>query len=514
VAQRVGSKLSKSAWEAAASVEGMALTVASRQLDVFLKLAFQALQPGEQLSWAWHLDALCAELTRVFTGDCRRLVVTKPPRYLKSIVTSVVFPAYILGRDPTRKIICVSYGQDLADEHARLFRRLIESDTFRRVFPNCRFARVTNEDTVTTAGGRRFSTTVKGTVTGFGADYIIMDDVMKAQEARSPEVREQVKSFYDQTLVSRLNDKETGRIVCVAQRLHEDDIVGHLLTKGTFQHLSFPAIAEKDETITLMRGREHRRRIGDVLNPEREGRGRLEELRKEMGARNFAQQYQQDPAAPDSAYIAWDRIHFYDEPPPRDRLLRVVMSWDTAAVTSVNADYSVGTVWGFDGSAWLLLDVIRGRWEYTDLLSRVRLERRKWQPDLILVEHASTGIALLSDLRKDHVGRGPVEHRDFNSRPIRWNCIMPKEERIFTHLERLYEGVAKFPRMAPFLDDLRREIMGFPDCRHDDQVDSVSMFLDFAGSRPGHAHTRNERPSGRKRPRPPGYRQRNLSSAR
>lgn len=456
--------------------------LAQGELEVFLQLVFRLLNPTETLDHGWYLDAMIRSLEDVEGGDCRRLQITVPPRHLKSILVNVTFPAWLMGRDPTVKVICVSYAQDLAALHARAFRKVVTSNMYAAVFPEtaASFARETDIDITTRQGGFRFATSLGGTVTGVGADLIIIDDLMKAADAVYPETRAKAKRFVDETLMSRLNDKRHGRVVAIQQRLHEDDISGHLSEKGSFRHLNLPSIAVRDELFPLTRGRVHARRIGDLLSPGREPRETLDEIKRDMGSRAFEAQYQQNPTPGDGDYVKWDRIAFYDDPPPRSDLRKIVQSWDCASSPAPGADYSVGTVWGYDGRSWLLLKVIRERLDYPDLLARVRLERTKWRADVILVEKASNGIALLDDLSRDMRGLSDPAHHAPNCLRLAADPRQPKAERFYTGMDRLYAGVARFPRDAPWLEDLRREMMSFPNARYDDQVDSVSQFLNYA----------------------------------
>ncbi len=487
--------------------EAIALVLASKHFDCFVRQAFAVVSPGATLIWNWDLSAMCHALTEVHLGLRKRQIITKPPRGLKSLIANVFLPAFELGRNPASKILSVSYGDSLIREHSDNFRRLVHSEWYRRVFPKT-VAGITADRADflgTEQGGCRHAVSMNGALTGFGADLIIIDDLMKAQEAHSEEIRTKTKRFYDDTLISRLNKKGDGRIVCIAQRLHEDDIVGHLLEKDTFHHLNLPAIAMRDEVIPLMHGKMHSRRIGDVLNPQHESREDLAQLEKDMGSRVFRQQYQQEGAPPEGDYIRWGDIQFYDTAPARADLLKVVISWDTALTEGANADYSVGTVWGYDGTAWLLLDVIRGRWNYSDLLSRVRLERERWAADAMLVEHAGSGIALLHELIRDFRCQSAAAHHAPNCQALRIDSLLPKQERIFSQVHRLYDGSAKFPREAAFMEAVRRELMAFPDGRYDDQVDSISQFLQYIALPAGMRMVKSQRSPGRARPRAKGF---------
>lgn len=477
----------------------LAHAAAARDFYVFFELAFYVLEPGKSLDREWFLDAMAHVLAETERGAIKRLMITIPPRHMKTIMSSIVFPAWVLGRNPKAKIICASYSQELSLRFSRTFRSLVQSDLYRSIFPATTFTRMTESECATSAGGFRYATSVGGAATGIGCDYVIIDDLMKAAEASYPEARQRAKDFADATLLSRLEQKADGRVISIQQRLHDDDIVAHLKAKQIYHCLELPAEAVKDELIPLTYGRVHTRRIGDLLNPARENRETLSNLRRDMGNRTYEAQYQQNPSPADSQYIDWRKIQFYDEAPPRNRLLKVVHSWDTASSTAPNADYSVGTVWGYDGSSWLLIDLIRTRLVFPDLLARARSERNRWRADVILVEDASSGIALLEELRRDSRQTG-ADRSTFApySTAFRTSPKGTKADRMFAQVQRLYTGEAKFPRDAPFMDELRNELLKFPDGTYDDQVDSISQFLRYSVGPGGRSLL-----DGDKRPDPP-----------
>ena len=249
------------------------LAAARRQyFSLFLMKVFATLHPGEPpLELAWYLKAICHALTEVHQGNERRLVITVPPRHLKSETASVAFVAWVLGHNPTTKIMVASYSQDLARHHSNLTRTIMESEWYKRDFPHTRISDRGNRalELETTAGGVRKAVSVSGSITGFGADIIIVDDCMKADEALSPTMRESVRNWFDNTLLSRLNDKATGRILSIQQRLHEDGLPAYMVEKG-YRHLNLPAIAEKEELFATGTGTTYHRHIGGLLNPARE----------------------------------------------------------------------------------------------------------------------------------------------------------------------------------------------------------------------------------------------------
>src|SRR5271155_5788676 len=175
-----------------------------------------------------------------------------PPRHLKSLLASIAFPAWILGHEPSAQILCVSYAQDLADKWSRDCRRVVASPWYQWLFPTrLAPARQAMAEFETTERGCRIATSVGGVLTGRGADLIVIDDPLKPEEALSDARRQAANDWFDHTLYSRLNDKATGAVVLVMHRLHEDDLVGHVLAQEAWEVLRFPAIAECDETYAI-----------------------------------------------------------------------------------------------------------------------------------------------------------------------------------------------------------------------------------------------------------------------
>jgi hypothetical protein len=206
---------------------GHILAAARRQhLTLFLMKCFETLHPGgPPLELSWYLEAICFQFEEVKAGRQRRLVITVPPRHLKSVTTSVAFVAWLLGHEPGTKIMVASYSQDLARLHSNQCRTVMETDWYRRLFPGTRISDRGNRalELETTAGGARKAVSVGGSITGFGADLIIVDDCMKADEVKSQTIRDDVKNWFDNTLVSRLNNKAQGRIVSIQQRRRREE---------------------------------------------------------------------------------------------------------------------------------------------------------------------------------------------------------------------------------------------------------------------------------------------------
>jgi predicted phage terminase large subunit-like protein len=444
-------------------------------LRFFVRKCFQTILPGTPYLPNWHVDAIVHQLMRVQAGDISRLLINQPPRSLKSICVSVAYVAWVLGHDPTRRIIVVSYSSEFAAELHRQFRMIIDAPWYRALFPAMRPAKDSGTELVTTAGGSRYATSVGGTLTGRGADLIVVDDPLKAEEAMSEPARRRVIDWYGGTLVSRLNDKERGPIVVVMQRLHENDLAGHLLGQGGWQHLDLPAIAVEDSIIPIGPGKLFTRRLGDVLHAERESHAVLERIKAEIGTLMFSAQYQQRPVPLEGNLVKRDWFRSYDQPPPPGLGDLVVQSWDIAMMTGEANDFSVCTTWRMIKADYYLIDVFRARLQYPDLRRKIASLVARHGANTILIEKAGPGLTLLQDLRSD-LPNGMTC-------PIGVKPDGSKADRMVAQSAKIEGGHVHLPKQADWLDSFLLELLAFPHGRHDNQVDSVSQFLKWAAAR-------------------------------
>jgi predicted phage terminase large subunit-like protein len=362
-----------------------------------------------------------------------------------------------------------TYSQDLARLHATQSRTIMQSDWYRRLFPAAQIADDGNRmlETVTTRGGGRKAVSVGGSVTGHGADVIIVDDCLKADDARSEAKLEEVRAWFAGTLATRLNSPGGGAIISISQRLHEDDLPGMLLDSG-YQHLSLPAIAERDETISLSRTRHHQRKVGDLLDRPGITREKLEAERRMLGAQVFSAQFQQNPVAPEGNLIRMEWFGSCDEQLEREDFYRVVQSWDTGLSDEPGSDYSVCTTWGYRERRWHLIDVLRQRLAFPDLKRAVLRQKRQWRADHVIIEDAGSGISLWQEFRAS----GEL-------RPTMWRVTQSKAERLIGVTGQLEAGLCVLPTDAPWLEAFRHELRSFPRGRNDDQVDSLTQFLEY-----------------------------------
>lgn len=441
-------------------------------LAAFTQRCFQTVVPGQTFLPNWHIEAIAYQLERCRRGEIRRLIITLPPRNLKSICTSVAFAAFVLGHDPTRRVVCVSYSQDLTAKHARDCRTVMESSWYRLLFPKTRIDPRKNSEAEfeMTERGYRLGTSVGGTLTGRGGNLIIIDDPLKPADATSDPKRTAANDWFDSTLSSRLDNKTDDVIIVVMQRLHVDDLVGHLLerSEGWF-HLNLPAIAEYEEDVATGDRTFHHRSVGSLLHPEREPLSVLEELKTAMTSQAFSAQYQQAPVPPGGALIQEVWLRRYSQLPARRPVDRIVQSWDTASKASKKNDYSVCTTWLTHGSDYYLLDVLRVRLEFPDLRHRIVRHFEEHQANTLLIEDAGSGTGLIQELK--HEGK---------IRPIAIQPNGDKVERLEAQTAVIDAGHVLLPESAPWLGDFLVELLSFPVGHHDDQVDSLSQFLTWA----------------------------------
>ena len=448
---------------------------------MFMEQAFIELNPATKLLMSSYIEVMAVWLEDCRMGRIRRLIINVPPRHLKSHCVSIAFVAWLLGHEPATEIICASYGQDLADKLALDTRKVMQSAWYQRLFET-RLApdKQSIADFMTTIRGGRMATSIGGVLTGRGADFIILDDPLKPEDALSQPKREAVNNWYDSTLLSRLNDKNTGCIILIMQRLHQDDLVGHVLGQDDWTILKFPAIAEQDEHCEVQGTFGpifHTRQEGEALHPERESLTSLQATRERIGDYNFSSQYQQNPTPVGGAMIKAHWLMTYIEPLSDYDTRNVIQSWDTASKTNELNDYSVCTTWKVDKHArFHLVHVFRKRLEFPDLKKAVLEQIRLFAPRKVLIEDKSSGMSLIQVLKHEGVaGIVPYDPPQGLDKAMRLHSL--------THI--FESGLVYLPTQAPWLQEYKDELLGFPGRRYDDQVDSTTQALDYLQNRRG-----------------------------
>ncbi|WP_164503862.1 phage terminase large subunit [Rickettsiales endosymbiont of Stachyamoeba lipophora] len=442
----------------------------------FFEKAFQEINPGKILEYNWHTEYIAKHLEEVTKGNIKRLIINLPPRYLKSQLVTVAWPAWILANDPTKRIICTSYSQKLSDKHSLDSKKLIECDWFKQIFPRTKISKEQNQKFkfMTTSRGFRFATSVDGTITGEGGDVLIVDDPHNPRQALSALNRTKVINWFEHTLLSRLDDKKNGAIIIVMQRLHDEDLSGHLLSKNksAWVHLNLPAIAQSEQQLQIG-SFNYLRKINEPLHKEREDLETLMRLQNDMGIYNFASQYLQAPMKSLDSIIKREWISFYKELP--DKFNYIVQSWDTAIKTHAHNDYSVLTSWGVYDNKYYLLDLVKVKLEFYELVELIKQEYGKHTPVHVLIEDKASGQSIIQELnRTTHMPIIPIK---------------VSKEKLYRLIETSQSFVNKtilFPEKSHFIADLIHELLNFPNAQHDDQVDSLTQAINYLNNLKAH----------------------------
>ncbi|MGA8902999.1 phage terminase large subunit [Bradyrhizobium sp.] len=432
----------------------------------FFQAMFQILNPGSTLHMNWHLEAMAYHLELVRRGVIKRLIIAAPPRCLKSLMASVAFPAFALGRSPGTRIIGISHNSDLQVRFHNDCRLLINSLLYQRVFPSMTLLKSTETEFHTDAGGYRYAKSAEGGLTGLGGGILILDDFQRPLDVASDVRRTATNNLYYSTIASRVDNQNTGAVIAVGQRLHIDDLTGKLLRSGeNWTVLNLPAVAEKDEYIPIGPGRWHLRRMGELLHPEQQSCDYLEILRSSE-PEIFAAQYQQSPIPPGGFLIRRDQIQYCDELPPRSSSSAYLQSWDPGQKPGETNARSACLDMLIQDNKYFIAEVVVGQWEYFDLQQLV-ISRANKQPTAILIEDVGIGTALISTLKQKQL---PVV------------AVKPegdKTTRLMRHISKFANAQVFLLKTAPSRVELETELFSFPGGQHNDLVDALSQALGY-----------------------------------
>lgn len=475
---------------------------AKRSLASFIRQAWDIVEPDKTLLWGWHLDYLC-ELLEAVTfeetpieafrelhglGDepIRKLIVNEPPGYMKSLIITVMWPCWSWIHKPGTRALFASYSQDLSTQHSVSRRLVIESPWYstgmRDHWGHENFGLQDDQNVKThydnTARGRMIATSVGGMATGTHGDVLVIDDPLDPQQAFSDTKREACNTWFDQKFNNRVRDKRTSVRVLVMQRVHQDDLTGHLLETGEWLHVCLPCVAEKRETIVFPRsGRVVVRKPDDLLWPEREGPAEVE-ANKKVGSYYFAGQYQQRPAPLEGGIIKRSYFRYWvrermdsdgdDVIVLPSNLTDHLQSWDMTYWDTPESDYCVGQAWARYGASCFLLDQTRARRDLPASKQAVRdftaahpKARKK------LIENAANGAEVLRKMRDEIPG---LVGRSANKNKVA--RVMERH-----HMLEARNVVIPHPREAAWVSDFIAECLSFPNVEHDDQVDGMTQAL-------------------------------------
>jgi predicted phage terminase large subunit-like protein len=437
-------------------------------LAAFARRAWPLLEPATELKWGWALDAICQHLEAVTHGDIRRLLMNVPPGSMKSLLTGVIWPAWEWGpcAMPSMRYLGTAHKQELAVRDSTKCRRLIQSRWYQHLWP----VKLTGDQNAKT----KFENSATGfreamaftSLTGSRADRVILDDPHSVDDANSElKLAKGVETFRE-ALPSRVNNEKSA-IVCVMQRLHENDVSAVALELG-YEHLLIPMRFEQDRRCTTRIGwSDPRTQDGELMFPERFSEEQVQELELSLGSYAAAGQLQQRPAPLGGGIFKAGWWGEYDAAAPHI-FRRIIHSWDTAFKTKASNDYSVRTIWGETERGYYLLDVFKQRVEFPELKRIVTSYPAHLKPHAILIEDKASGQSLLQELRR--ATSLPLV-------PIKVDT--DKVARAYAVTPLIEAGRVFLPKSAEWLADYVSSLASFPNGAHDDDVDSTTQALGY-----------------------------------
>ena len=413
-----------------------------------------------------HHKIMAKKFEEIASGKTRRLIINMPPRHTKSEFGSYMLPAWFLGRDPSKKIIQCSNTAELAVGFGRKVRNLVGSEQYAKIFPNVTLRSDSKAAGrwSTNANGEYFAIGVGGTVTGKGADLLIIDDPHSEQEAAiaatNPEVYDKVYEWYSSGPRQRL--QPGGSIIVIMTRWSKKDLTGRILKSALekdgdeWDIIEFPAILPS----------------GKALWPQFWDIKELEVLREELPLPKWQAQYQQQPTSEEGALVKRDWWRAWEEENP-PQCTYVIQSWDTAFTKNERSDYSACTTWGVFylnedelQPNVILLDAFKARLEFPELKEKAFNMYKEWQPDSFIVEGKASGLPLIGELRRMGIPVSEFTPTRGNDKIARLNSVTD-----------LFASGKVWAPPRRWADEVIEEMASFPNSDHDDLVDSSTQAL-------------------------------------
>ena len=458
--------------------------VRRRGLVEFVRRGWGEVEKSQALTWSWHLDAMCEALEAVTRRDIRDLVINVPPGCSKSLVTSVLWPAWVWSFDPGHRWITVSWGDKVTLRDADKMRSLIKGCWYQERWPAAQLPTGrAQSDAVsvfrTTRGGERFSTTVKGQLTGQHCDTMVVDDPIDPQsaEASSGAALEFVLEWWRKKAATRFRDHRRSARVLIMQRIHEKDLAAEMIRAGATV-LCLPMRYERAHPHRW--ARDPRTREGELLVPERVPEDAVATLEESLGPNGTAAQLQQRPAPAGGGIFKGEWFRRWTELPPGGSW---AISVDCTFKTTTDGSYVVIQVWYQQGPGFYLVDQRRERMGFVDTVAAlVALSVQYPKAHKKLVEDKANGSAVVDALKRDVSGLVLVEPE--GGKEARANAVQALVAAGNVYLPD--ETSAAYPdgrRGAPWVPAFIAECEGFPRAANDDQVDALTQFLNHAAPR-------------------------------
>jgi predicted phage terminase large subunit-like protein len=465
----------------------------TRSFRRFIQEAWPVVEPSKAYLPNWHIDAIADHLQAVTEGQIKNLLVNIPPGHAKSLLVSVLWPAWVWVRDPQWRSLFASYAVTLAIRDSVRCRSLIDSEWYQQTFnPDWGFSADQNQKAYyqNTVTGFRYSLGVGGSGTGWRGNLVAVDDPLNAKDQYSDAAIHECVFWWDQVMSSRLNDLATGNKVIIMQRLSERDLSGHVLEVGGYEHLCLPTEFEPNRRAATSIGfQDPRTEEGELLFPALFSKEVIGDVKRTLGNQGFAGQHQQRPAPAEGAMMKRHWWNFWkpksvDLPNVSVRLpdssyhsvtpidlpegLSLTQSWDMTFKSTSDSDFVVGQIWGNRGANYFLIDQVRGRWDFPETVRQFRkLTEKHPRATTKLVEDKANGSAVISTLKHDISGIIAVNPE--GGKQARAAAISPLIEAGNVYLPH--------PVVAPWVQDLIEETASFPHASHDDMVDSLTQAL-------------------------------------
>lgn len=472
--------------------------LAERSLVEYAKQAWQVVEPGTTYVHGWHIEAICEHLEAVTRGEILNLIINIPPRYMKSLLTSVFWPTWEWTFQPASRWLFMSYADQLAIRDSLKCRRIIQSGWYQRNWGHVftltgdqnQKTRFENNHT-----GFRVAAGVGGLGTGEGGNRIVVDDPIKAQDAHSETIRQSVITWWDETMSTRLNDPNKSARVIIMQRLHEEDLTGHILAKMEaggvrYEHLCLPAEYEPNGRVTSIGWSDPRREAGELLWPERFDREAIGNLKKSLGSYAAAGQLQQRPSPAEGGMLkrVWwrfwipkganlppvktplDNGNLFEHPQVElpETFDEQIQSWDMAFKDTKQSDFVAGQVWGRVGANRFLLDQKMERLDIVASIRAVETMTVKWpETHAKIVEDKANGPAIIAMLRDKIPGLIAFDPK--SGKEARVSAVSPVIEAGNVYLPH--------PQIARWIDGLIDRAAAFPNAAHDDDIDAMTQAL-------------------------------------
>lgn len=466
--------------------------ICRQNFGMFAQKAFTIIEPGTPLEWTWHLGCMAEHLQAQFEGDkeLRKLVINIPPRCLKSVMVAQLYPAWGLGKEPHHQFIGASFAHSLAEKNVMKSRQILKSDWYKDTFPDTKISRDQDHKDyyLTTQNGQYYGTGIGGTITGFGANTIIVDDPISPKEAGSDTIRLTAINDVRSTLPSRFNKFSEGRLTLIMQRLHEQDPTGDMLKDGGCYHLKLPA-ENKGKTISYSRNnKDWVMESGELLTP-RLMRDDLDELMLRLSEYHYVGQYLQDPVPLGGGDFKEAWLQLYHSGATKPKEMNIVILMDQAGGEDMNkkkkklSDWTVIAVIGLaSDNNYYLLDMIRDKLNPTERVDTLFLLHRKWNQ--LCGKPPKVGIEQIGMMTDAHYVREKHKQEAYYFSVTELGGTQIKEERIKWLVPVMQQHRFYIPATLPYVDiqgrkfdlitELKGEMASFPKARWDDILDTIS----------------------------------------